>query len=291
MLALALVLAVLPGQSLAVSLYLIPDSNTRHLTEDELWTWDYESLGYILNEIFARHGYNFIPGEKYDNYFRSMDWYKPNVNANNQQACYPQLTKTEWDNEALVKQVRAQMRATENWNEETGKSVWDYLHAAEDTLQGFELLAAAPGQRLAVYSAPDAASWRGANGKAMVNTDGSVFAAGWESGWLLVMYETNNGSIRVGYVDGSAMQGAASNDKQLTFAYQPATVTQNCQLTDDPGRQYATIRTLNAGEQVTYLTTYINKEGWDYVETTCEGKRVRGFLPAGHLNVPENDTK
>ena len=47
-------------------MYLIPDSNTRYLTEDELWQWDYESLGYIYNEIFARHGYVFTSGGKYD---------------------------------------------------------------------------------------------------------------------------------------------------------------------------------------------------------------------------------
>lgn len=287
-LSLMVVLLLIPVQSFAVSLYLIPDSDTRHLTEEELWAWDYESLGYILNEIFARHGYNFIPGEKYDNYFRCMDWYRPNASANNQQACYPQLTKTEWDNESLVKEVRAKMRAAENWNE-GGKSVWDYFHAAEAMLQGFDLLTIASGQMLSVYSAPDASSWRGANGKAQVSTEGSVFAAGWESGWLLVMYETNNGSIRVGYVNGSDMKGAVSNNKLLTFAYDRAVVAADCQLTDDPGRCYAPIMTLKAGATVTYLSTFINQNGWDYIETSCNGQRVRGFIPSGRLNVADED--
>ena len=35
--------------------YIIPDSDSRLLTEDELWDWQYEALGYIYNEIFARH--------------------------------------------------------------------------------------------------------------------------------------------------------------------------------------------------------------------------------------------
>lgn len=279
---------LIPAQSFAVSLYLIPDSDTRHLTEAELWEWDYESLGYVLNEIFARHGYNFIPGEKYDNYFRCMDWYKPNANPDNQQACYPHLTRTEWDNESLVKAVRAQMRAAKDWNED-GKSVWDYFHAAEAMLQGFDILTIAPGQKLPVYSAPDASSWRGANGKAQVSTNGSVFAAGWESGWLLVMYETNSGSIRVGYVHAGDIKGAVSNTRLLTFAYDQATVTSDCQLTDDPGRCYAPIMTLRAGATVTYLSTFINQNGWDYVETSCNGRRVRGFIPSGRLNVSEMD--
>ena len=61
---LLLCLCLLPACALGERAYLIPDSDTRKLTESELWAWDYESLGYILNEIFARHGYNFIPGGK-----------------------------------------------------------------------------------------------------------------------------------------------------------------------------------------------------------------------------------
>ena len=58
--ALILIVALLlPACSLAADYYIIPDSDTRLLSEHELWDWDYESLGYILNEIFARHGFNF----------------------------------------------------------------------------------------------------------------------------------------------------------------------------------------------------------------------------------------
>lgn len=45
--------------------YILPDSNSRELTWDEVARWDYETLGYAFNEIFARHGYVFHPGEKY----------------------------------------------------------------------------------------------------------------------------------------------------------------------------------------------------------------------------------
>lgn len=283
---------LLPCAALAERSYLIPDSDTRQLTEAELWEWDYESLGYILNEIFARHGYNFIPGEKYDYYFSCMPWYTPNEDSNNQRACYSQLTSTEWYNEGLVKDVRAAMRAQGTKNSD-GKSVWDYFSTGFDTLQGFTYVQLKSGQKLAVYSAPSASSWRGAKGKAMVSTNGNVMAAGWESGWLLVMYETNNGSVRVGYVNSEDMKGGAPIDTRLQFEYTPATVTHVCDLTDDPAKCYAAMTRLSVGDQVIYLTTYFNKSAWAYVETTVDGKTARGFLPAEYLDIqptedPEN---
>ncbi len=281
---------LLPCSALAERSYLIPDSNTRQLTEAELWEWDYESLGYILNEIFARHGYNFIPGEKYDYYFNCMPWYTPNADSDNQRACYSQLTSVEWYNEGLIKDVRATMRALGTKNS-GGKSVWDYFSTGFDTLQGFEYVQLRTGQKLAVYSAPSVSSWRGANGKAMVSTNGNVMAAGWESGWLLVMYETNNGSVRVGYINSADIRGGVPIDVRLQFEYTPATVARACELTDDPARCYASITRLNAGARVTYLTTYFNRNAWAYVETTTGGKTVRGFLPAEYLDIQPTDDR
>lgn len=283
-LALLLCCLMLPCAATAELAYLIPDSDSRQLTEAELWEWDYESLGYILNEIFARHGYNFIPGEKYDYYFSCMPWYTPNENPDNQAACYSQLSAVEWYNEHLVKEVRATMRATKNYNP-GGKSVWDYFSTGFDTLQGFDYVELRKNQQLAVYSAPGASSWRGANGKASVSTNGHVWAAGWESGWLLVMYETNSGSVRVGYVDSAKLKGNVPVNNILTFEYKAATVTGRCVLTDDPARTNSAIVTLGEGASVTYLTTYFNNNAWDYVETAVDGKVVRGFIPAGKLDV------
>ena len=62
---LVLCLLLLTPAAFAEHTYLIPDSNTRHLTEEELWEWDYESLGFIYHEIFARHGFIFNPGGQY----------------------------------------------------------------------------------------------------------------------------------------------------------------------------------------------------------------------------------
>jgi len=276
-------LVLLPSVALAGGQYIIPDSNTRHLTRSELWEWSYESLGFILNEIFARHGYCFEPGEKYDNYFRSRPWYTPNADTDNRRACYPQLSTLEWNNEHLVKEVRQEMRdkKTRNTN---GKNYLDYIEESFDPLSGFFLVELKAGQKLAVYSAPDAQSYRGANGKAAVSTNGAVYAAGWEDGWLLLMYLTNNGSVRVGYADGGHIKGVPSGLPMLEWDPVQVTVKENAILTDDPVKAFSTLARLGTGSQVTYLTEYQNRYAWAYVETTVQGQRVRGFVKADALD-------
>jgi hypothetical protein len=48
------------------------------LTEAELKALSNDELGYLRNEIFARHGHTFIT-DKMKNYFAKQDWYKPYV--------------------------------------------------------------------------------------------------------------------------------------------------------------------------------------------------------------------
>lgn len=276
----------LPCGAMAERIYLIPDSNTRVLTPEELWQWDYESLGFIYNELFARHGYNFIPGEKYDTYFRCMEWYVPNEDSNNQRACYPKLNAVEWANVDIIRDVREEMRQTKNYNTQ-GLSVWDFFSPGFDTLHGFDFVEMQPSQTLPVYSAPSTGAWRGAGGKAAVSTNGRVYAAGWESGWLLMMYETNSGSVRVGYINGSDIRGNVPVNTILLFEYQDATVIRRCTLTDDPARTNSAMAILSEGSQVTYLRTYFNDNVWAYVETIVDGKVARGFIPADCLQVAQ----
>ena len=287
---LVLCLLLLTPAAFAEHTYLIPDSNTRHLTEEELWKWDYESLGFIYHEIFARHGFIFNPGGQYYYYFNSMPWYTPNTHVTIEtQRAYYGCSDLEIENVHLIKKVRADMNATGNHNL-NGRSVWDHFSSGFDALQGFEYIAVQGNQRWAIYSAPDTASWRGAGGKAMVSTNGYVYAAGWENGWLLVMYETNNGSVRVGYARGSDMkQVPATSLPYLNFDYTAATVTRTCSLTDDPARCFEAIVSLSQGQQVTYLTTFINRQPWAYVETTVDGAVVRGFIPASCLDIASPD--
>lgn len=279
--ALLLVALLLSSAALAERMYILPDSNRRLLTWDEVAEWDYESLGYAFNEIFARYGYDFIPGGEYEYYFSTRPWYVPNGTYNNQRDCYTRLSETEWQNYHLIKDVRAYKKTYGDW----GLSIWDNFSTGFDTLQGFSYIELRSNQNLEVYSAPSYSAWRGANGKASVSTNGAVYAAGWENGWLLVMYETNNGSIRVGYVDANNIRGGVPMDVSLSFSYDTATVVQNCSLTDDPARTGTVMTTLRAGTTVTWLTRFYNNSAWDYVETTVNGKTARGFIRVGSLDI------
>lgn len=295
-LCLALMLAMLPLAALADRAYLI-DSDSRRITEKELWEWDRESLSFMFNEIFARHGFTFDPGGKFYNWFNNQPWYQ-NITKVSDQTAYNRTTKLEWDNYHTIKKVIAEMEAVGHPYRKSGnsklKSWTDFRPAGNWSLTGFEPVTLKSGQKLAVYSAPRADSWRGANGKAMVNTNGSVWAAGWDGNWLQVFYEVNNGGLRVGYVNGSNISGKvkakdnAAFNQTLYFSREQAAITANCQLTDDPFRNQTIITTLPAGRAVTYLTTAINQNGsvWDYVETTVNGQTVRGYIPSGCLTLP-----
>lgn len=289
MLCLAL-LPLLPVQSArADSLYLIPDSNTRRLTEEEIWKWDRESLAYLWNEIFARHGYVFSAGGKYDLWFRSLPWYTPNKNPDNQKACYPNVTQLEWDNVNLIKQVAKDMDAAKEHRHTKGRKCYTQFTPPGDwSLTGFTVLKnVKAGQKWPVYSAPSTSAWRGNNGKAMVSTNGAVWAAGWENGWLLVFYETNNGSIRVGYVPKNKISGKISVSHQLDFEQIDAKTTRSCAMTDDPVLAGTTMRTIPKGTRVVYLTTVVNQDGeaWDYIQANVSGQAARGFVPLGSLDM------
>ena len=60
--------------------YIIPDSDSRYITDEDLaGLSDYEIL-LARNEIYARHGRIFV-NEELDNYFRSKSWYQPTVSG------------------------------------------------------------------------------------------------------------------------------------------------------------------------------------------------------------------
>lgn len=138
-------------------------------------------------------------------------------------------------------------------------------------------------QKLAVYSGPDRSYWRGAKGKALVNTNGGLYAAGWvDHDWLLVQYGTTIGNRRTGYVYAESIQDHFSLLPQLNFAAVPATITTACVLTDDPENYSEEIVSLAPGTVVTYLAEYAGYKGGQpfyYIETKAAGKRVRGFVP------------
>ena len=285
-------LAMVPLTGLADLQYFL-DSDTRRITESELWEWDREYLSFMFNEIFARHGFTFDVGGKFYNWFNNQPWYASIPKVDDQTA-YARTTNLEWDNYHTIKKVITQMEASGHpYRKPKGSSLrsWiDYTPPGRWSLSGFQYVNLQANQNgIPVYSAPGTSSWRGANGKAQVSTNGAVWAAGWENGWLQVFYETNNGAIRVGYIDGNRLKGRVDNVGRLNFSFASARITSSCKLTDDPIKRNTTITTLSAGTYVSYLTTAINQYGevWDYVETTAGGQTARGYIPSGCLEVPQ----
>ena len=60
--------------------YIIPDSDSRYITEEDLnGLSDYEIL-LARNELYARHGRIFV-NQDLDSYFRSKSWYQPTVSG------------------------------------------------------------------------------------------------------------------------------------------------------------------------------------------------------------------
>lgn len=269
-------LAALAAPAAADGAYLIPDSATRRLTEDELWLWQYDALGYVLNEIFARHGYHFEAGGEYERYFKAKDWYAENTRyATNQQIYQNEMTSVEWYNERLVKQVREQMRARKFYNP-NGRSVYDAQQAWNGMLvfteSGFPRCL-----KFDVYSGPGRGYLRGANGKASVSTNDVVYIAGTDGGWALVLYETNGGSMRAGYAN--AQESIELPYASLRFSRASATVSSACQLTDDPVLASTQLGSLAPGARVTYLAAYSRLDDWAYVEAQVSGGVARGFVP------------
>lgn len=140
----------------------------------------------------------------------------------------------------------------------------------------------APGQKLKVYSGPGTKTWRGASGKALVNTNGGLNAFGWvDNNWLLVAYGKSKGGWRVGYIQATDFRGEVPACPVISFDRRSATLTENAVLTDDPFDFTEAIATLSQGTAVTWLCRYVNPSGDElaYIESKIGSKVVRGFVP------------
>lgn len=79
--------------------YLLPESDVRLITAEELEGVDLETLGYMRNEILARHGYPFKKPH-YQEYFRSQIWYVENPDFE-----YGMLSSIEMENVETIKKL------------------------------------------------------------------------------------------------------------------------------------------------------------------------------------------
>ena len=275
----------------AESMYIIPDSNTRELTREELWGYQYDTLLYAFNEIYARHGYKFETGSRCYNWFTLMPWYTPNAseNSKNHHETYSQCSAIENKNVDLIKDVRREMREKKTTNPK-GKGMPTPPAQNVDKPRGFTFVNLKANQKLAVYSAPSSSAYRANNGKALCNTNGAVYAMGYDSGWMLMLYEANAaGQYRVGYVDTGKIKGGTPRLDVLSWNGSECEVMTSTALTDDPALTGRAMAQLPAGTRVKYLTSMFNSTEWNYIETTIDGKTARGFVPNGTLSITGED--
>ena len=60
--------------------YILPDSDSRYISENELGGMSSEQLRLARNEIFARHGRKFKDAQLQE-YFNTKSWYSPQYDA------------------------------------------------------------------------------------------------------------------------------------------------------------------------------------------------------------------
>ena len=137
-----------------------------------------------------------------------------------------------------------------------------------------------------VYSAPSESSVRFAKGKASVNLREPARFYGFtqDGNWALVEYTVSGRTSRFGYVKRSDLPGSVTWRYTLPHVDMPVTVTRDTFLTDDPNVSQYQKMTLKAGGSVRLLGKY--REWYAYVETTLDGKTVRGFVPRACLRWP-----
>ncbi len=87
--------------------FVLPDSDKRYYSYDELNALSDEQLNFAHNEIYARHGRMF-KDERYADHFAACSWYKPRYSPEEYDAMPNQLNQFEKANSDLMAQIRAE---------------------------------------------------------------------------------------------------------------------------------------------------------------------------------------
>ena len=157
----------------------------------------------------------------------------------------------------------------------------DYELYSADEMPGDAGAATVP-----VYSAPSESSVRFAKGKASVNLREPAKFYGFtqDGNWALVEYTVSGRTSRFGYVRRSELPSSVTWKYNISSIDVPVTVTQDTFLTDDPNVSQYHQMTLKAGDGVRLLG--LQGAFYAYIETTLDGKTVRGFVPAACVRYP-----
>lgn len=90
--------------------YILPESNTRVYTKDELSSLDNKTLYYARNEIFARYGRGF-KSQNLQDYFNSKSWYKLTYTPEQFDAMPDPLNATEKQNADTIKELETERQS------------------------------------------------------------------------------------------------------------------------------------------------------------------------------------
>lgn len=168
-------------------------------------------------------------------------------------------------NIAQMPRTLAEVRRLNNVSTELAQAAPDLLS------QAATLPANSEGERLAVYSTPDAASFRAASGKASVSRGADCTVLGTADGWTLVMYDVSYRTGRIGYVQGELTENA------LSLGHVPLVAQVETFLTDDPFVSQYAQTVIPAGAELTGLAKC--GEFYAYVALEQNGVTYRGFVP------------
>ena len=159
-------------------------------------------------------------------------------------------------------------------------SIW--IETLIDSQEDYRTLNLTRGTRYAVYSAPYADAWRGANGKAAVSVSEPFQLLGTadHGNWLWVYYRIDKQSGRVGWVyapeAANEVYDVFPNDNNLLILRDD-----NVPVTDDPFGSRRVIATLKAGDEIIGLGSLGNEDGeneWLYIEMEIDGRPAWGFI-------------
>lgn len=126
------------------------------------------------------------------------------------------------------------------------------------------------GPKSAVYSAPDAASWRAAKGKASVSFKDDVYELFQLDSYRAVLYAVSERTRRIGYVADKKARAS------VLLSALPAAARTKTSITDDPTVSNFAHAAL---DPATGFTVLGYAGGFAYVESELENKTARGFVP------------
>ena len=145
----------------------------------------------------------------------------------------------------------------------------------------------------AVYSAPDAKSWRAAKGKAAVGLRGEVWVHGEivnEKGerYFFIRYDVSERTQRMGYIKSADVKTELSGyDFSQDLVHVPVKARTSTYLTDDPDVSQYQQFTIKQGEVLECLAIY--DEFYAYVAYQSSSGTVWGFVPMRDLQPVQDE--